>query len=93
MFEPLNRHLLLEKVEKKEEKSESTILVPDDYKVDKSPYGLYRVKQAAADCEKVKLSSGAEILVNEGMVEEISVGDETYHLILENYVYGLFQED
>ena len=93
MFKPLNRHLLLERVEEKEEENKSTILVPDDYKVKKSPYGLYLVKQVAPDCEKVKLFSGAKIVVNESMVEEVNVASQKYCLILENYVYGLYQED
>jgi len=89
MFSPLNRHLLLEKIEEKTDEKKSTILVPDDYKIKTSPYGMYVVLRKAPDCEKVK-NVGATVVVNEAMVEEISVNNRKYHLILENYVYGLY---
>ena len=38
MFKPINRHLLIEKVEEKKEECKSTILVPDDYKVKSSTH-------------------------------------------------------
>ena len=89
-FKPTNRHLLIEKVEEKKEESKSTILVPDDYKVKSSPYGLYTVKDIAGDCEKSFGGNGTKIVVNDSMVEEISVEGEKYYLVLENYVYGMF---
>ena len=61
MFKPINRHLLIEKVEEKKEESKSTILVPDDYKVKSSPYGLYTVKDIARDCEKSFGGNGTKI--------------------------------
>ena len=50
-FKPMNRYILLlpEEIEE-EEKERSTILVPDDYKVKTSPYGLYKVLAIATDC-------------------------------------------
>mgnify|MGYP003148969375 CR=1 FL=1 len=92
MLKPLNRHLLVEKVEVEEKEAKSTILVPDDYKIKKSPYGLYLVKDIAPDCEKLT-SVGLKVIVNESMVEEVNVASQKYYLILENYVYGLYQED
>jgi len=87
MFEPYNRHLLLEKVEEQVEEKQSTILVPDDYKVKTSPYGWYNVLSAADDCSHDL--KGRTILVNESMVEEISINKKKYYLVLENYIYGM----
>tara|TARA_R100001244_G_scaffold62293_1_gene52010 strand:+ start:397 stop:681 length:285 start_codon:yes stop_codon:yes gene_type:complete len=93
MFKPLNRHILITRVEEKVEEKESLVLVPDDYKVKTSPYGLYTVIQVAPDCEKVSLSFiGVKIVVNESMIEEVAIRDKKYYLVLENYIYGQYQE-
>jgi len=91
MFKPLNRHLLVEKVELEEPQQEqSFVLVPDDYKIaKKSSHGVYNVLDAAADCEKVLDCKGKEIIVDETMVQEIVLSSEKYYLILENYVCGV----
>ena len=50
MFKPVNRHLLVEKVELKPKTEESFVLVPDDYKIaKKSSHGVYNVLDAATD--------------------------------------------
>jgi len=90
MLKPLNRHLLVEKVEVEEKEAKSTILVPDGYKIKKSPHALYKVKDIAPDCEKVDLAVDTTVVVNESMVEKISVGGETYHIILENYIFAVY---
>jgi co-chaperonin GroES (HSP10) len=91
-FKPLNRHIRLEPIEEREEEKESAILVPDNYKVKTSPYSLYKVLAVSKGCSN--FDDGAvnkNVLVNNSMVEEIKVNGETYYLLLENYVYGLFE--
>jgi hypothetical protein len=90
MFKPLNRHLLIEKVEKDSTPEEkSLVLLPDDYEV-KSQFGLYQVVGHAPDCEKIDESfMGCGIVVEESMVKEITVHKQRYYLILENYIYGV----
>ena len=91
-FKPVNRHLVLREVAAPKEKEQSTILVPDDYNVKVSPYGVYEVVATADDCTKVgDLSATTQVLVNNAMVEEISVNDSNLLLILENHVYGVFK--
>ena len=93
MFKPLNRHLLVEKVEleAEKEKEDSLVLVPDDYKlIKKSAHGLYKVIAEAEDCEKVSNCEGREIVVDESMVQKIALNNKTYYLILENYIYGVY---
>lgn len=89
-FKPLNRHILIFPVEKKEPDKPGTILVPDDYVKVKSPYEIYKIVNVAIDCEKVcRDNIGRQVVVNNSMVEEIKVHERTYYLLLENYVYGV----
>ena len=94
MLEPLNRHVLLEPIETEEtEEEKSTILVPDNYSVPKSRYGLCKVLAVARDCDKFNSTDVSKIvLVNNSMIEEIKVEDSIYYLILENHIYGLFNK-
>ena len=94
MFQPLNRHILIEKIEEIEnEPQESLILTPDDYKLKTSQFGLYQIVQTADDCEKITdYHINYNIVVEESMVQEITVNKQTYHIILENYVYGIYEQ-
>ena len=91
MFSPLNRHVLIEKAEKGPQPEEkSLVLLPDDYEL-KSQFGLYKVIHHAQDCEKINESYiDREIVVEESMVQEITIHNRQYYLILENYIYGIF---
>ena len=92
MFSPLNRHVLIEKVEEESLESEekSLVLLPDDYEI-KSQFGLYKVVHHAQDCEKIDESYiDREIVVEQSMVQEVTVRNRQYYLILENYIYGTF---
>jgi co-chaperonin GroES (HSP10) len=91
-FKPCNRHLLLKEVEEQKDIPTPTILVPDDYKANISPYGVYQVVDRAPDCAKLAtLGAGDKVVVNEGMVENISVDGHNLVLILENHVYGVLE--
>jgi co-chaperonin GroES (HSP10) len=91
-LKPLNRHLLLAPLEKEEKEKKSTILVPEDYSVVKSRYETYGVLAIAKDCEKIPRDYvGQKALVNNAMVEEMSVEGKTYYLILENHIYGVLE--
>ena len=92
MFNPLNRHLLVEPAEEEPiEKEESLVLVPDDYSIKKSPHGIYKVLKSAPDCEKINESyTGRQVVVEESMVQGITIRNRQYYLVLENYIYGVF---
>ena len=93
IFKPLNRHILLEFFEQEKDEEESRILVPDDYHVPKSPYGTYKVLKVADDCNSVSSKNeGQTAVVSNAMIELITVHNKEYHLILENYVFGIFNE-
>ena len=92
MFSPLNRHLLLEEVTTETSSEESLVLVPDDYSVKKSPYGLYKVIKVSPDCEKLgEQYINCKVIAEESMVQEVTIGEERYYLVLENYIYGTFE--
>ncbi len=92
MFKPLNRHLLIEPSEEEPvEKEESLVLVPDDYSIKKSPHGIYKILRTAPDCEKINESYiDRQAVVEESMVQEITIRNRQYYLVLENYIYGVF---
>ena len=91
IFKPINRHVLVLPVEKEETDNLSSILVPDDYVKVKSMYEVYEVLAIAPDCERLwGISAGQQVIVNNSMIEEIKVHGDTYYLLLENYVYGVF---
>ena len=83
-YVPLNRHVLLEDADLREEGS-PTVLVPDDYKVIKN-FGTYRVVESAIDCD-IYFQDGELVVVEENMVREVEVpGDKRYYILPENLV-------
>jgi len=95
-FEPFNRYVLIEKKtieELQTSEPKSTILVPDTY-TPEPLHGLYKVVNIATDCEKIaEYDIGKTILINTSMIENIEVTDQNISLILENYIYGIFEND
>jgi len=92
MFSPLNRHLLVEEITRETSTEESLVLVPDDYSVKKSRHGLYKIVKTSPDCEKFgEGHTNCNVVVEESMVQEITIGEERYYLVLENYIYGMFE--
>tara|TARA_Y100001973_G_C5194096_1_gene333004 strand:+ start:803 stop:1066 length:264 start_codon:yes stop_codon:yes gene_type:complete len=85
---PCNRYILINPISEEEE-HKTTVLVPDSYVAKKSSYLKAHVLDWAEDV-KISLHENAVVIVNSGMVEEIDLGGEKYHLILENYVLGHF---
>ena len=84
---PCNRHLLVQIIEEGGE-DESSILLPDDYSV-KPSHTKVILKAKAEDCN-LNAAPGSKLLINNTMLEEISVDGNTYCLVLENYVLGYF---
>ena len=89
-LEPHNRHLLVYPLDDKEEKK--GFILPDDYKVPKSPHVICDVLGKAEDC-KVSVDVGDRIVVERTMLHEIKAMGETNYLVLENYVYGRLQDE
>ena len=74
-----------------EEKQETTIILPEDYRKPESPYIVCEVLGIASDCS-IELDISNKIVIERSMLQEIKTAGETNYLVLENYVYGRLEE-
>ena len=86
-MKPFNRHVLIKPIEKQEQKEESLIVLPTDYKKPESPHQVAEVLGLSEDCS-IDLSVGDKIVFEKRMLNKIQFDDKTHYLVLENYVYG-----
>ena len=87
-----NRHVLVELVDEEEEKQDSLIALPQDYKKVESPYLVVKVLQISDDC-KLFLEQGDLIVIERRMLTEIEIKGEKNYLVLENYIYGRIDDE
>ena len=90
-FSPLNRNICIElRSPEDETKTESGLLLPDDYKP-KSEYAVAKVVSLAPDCKLSinPLTKEQYVVVLETMIEEIAYAGKTFHTVLENHVVGI----
>jgi len=81
-----------------QEKTESGVLLPDDFKPEEDRYILATIVKVASDCsapfQRLKSSSKPSenvIVVDRSMIEEVVLKDRTHYFVLENYVMGVFR--
>jgi co-chaperonin GroES (HSP10) len=86
-MKPFNRHVLIKPIEKEEQKKESLIVLPTDYKKPESPHQLAEVLGFSDDCS-IDLSIGDKVVFEKRMLHKIQIDDKIHYLVLENYVYG-----
>jgi co-chaperonin GroES (HSP10) len=89
-FEPKNRHVLVLPIEEKQ--SDTTIILPDDYKAPQNPYVVCDVLDLSGDCT-LGLHVGDTVVVERRMLQEIKAMGDTNYLVLENYVYGRLYDE
>ncbi len=87
MFSPVNRHILI-KMPPKAIPEESVILLPEDYKPEEQRYAEATVVRVADDV-RFELREGSKIIIDQTMIEQISIGSTNYDVILDNYVVGI----
>ena len=87
MFNPVNRYILLE-MPTKTEQVESIILLPEDYKPEEQRYTEATVVKAADDV-RFEIQANNKIIIDQSMVEQITIGNTNYDVILDNYVIGI----
>ena len=85
MLCPMNRYLSVEPLE--EQKTETGVLVPDEFKVNNNPHSLVKLVKCHSSSELVV---GDKLIVPTHTIEEIKLFGKTYHVILENNVIGFF---
>ena len=88
---PENRHLLVQPIEDAPSVDNTVqLLMPDDFRPPQSPYVVCEVLDVAAD-SKFYNSMVGKIVIERRMLHEVTIGPETYYLVLENYVFGRLQ--
>ena len=89
---PENRHLLVNPIEESQDSNYDRVqlLMPDDFK---PPQSLHVVCEVVAIAKDSKFYGEAidRIVTERRMLQEINIEDETYYLVLENYVFGRLQ--
>ena len=93
IFEPTNRHILVNPVEEEQEESNSLIMLPDDYKKQESPYLACSVLAIASDSKLVdSIRQYDTIVIERRMLQKIAMNGTEIYLVLDNYVMGRFLE-
>ena len=84
MLCPVNKYLVVRPIREKKTQ-DTTILLPDNIDVDKSPHVVVEVitPHITSDYDK-----GAKLLVPSHSVEEVSFLGEIHHIISEHHVIG-----
>jgi len=90
-FQPMNRHLLIEPIEEDHEQ-ENVILLPDEYRPQKSPYLKAKVI-AKADNVEIPVNVGDVVVCERRMLHEVKTDEDTYYLMLQNYIFGSTSHD
>jgi|TARA_R110000765_G_scaffold121261_6_gene217374 co-chaperonin GroES (HSP10) len=94
-FKPMNRHLLIEFLDEPEEAEENDlgIVLPETYKPKQEQYISVRLLGFASDCNSLgDLVENSTFLVEASMINELKFKDNTYQVILENYVLGKIRD-
>ena len=89
-FIPVHRYILVESPNKTEVEKEFTVLLPEDHKVKSENFTKVTVKKIPEACT-IPASIGDELVLREALVEELTLHDETFYLVLENHVMGVIK--
>ena len=87
MLCPMNRYLVVELI--REEKKDSGILVPEDYKEEDSAYSLVKLLKTH---DNSSLEAGMQLVVPTHMIEELQLFGKKHCVVLENHVIGFFSD-
>ena len=83
MLYPLNRYLVVEPCLNEDKQDKSTILVPDDVKIDVEPFKVVKLIKAHEDST---LWSGCCLVVPSHSLEHVSIDGQAHHIVLESHV-------
>ena len=87
MLCPMNRYLVVELI--REEKKDSGILVPEDYKEEGSAHSLVKLLKTH---DNSSLEPGMKLAVPTHMIEELQLFGKKHCVVLENHVIGFFSD-
>ncbi len=97
-FYPRNRYLLI-RTAAKEQTEEVSVLLPEGYSLPKDKFAVATVIESAPDCKrdpiynKEQYPSGKKVVIDNSMIETVSIGERDYEIVLENYVVGLVGDE
>ena len=90
MFRPVNRYIQIDLKNEEENKTDSGILLPDEYKPTEETYVTATVINFSDDVKYAsKLSKGSTVVVDKKMIEAINFADKSINVVLENYILGI----
>ena len=90
-FKPVNRYVLID-LEAREQETEQLIVLPESYKKPEEKHTIVH-SLSWADDVRFDLNYMDELIIDRKMVEEITVGQETFHVILDNYILGILKKE
>tara|TARA_R110000796_G_C14523186_1_gene431086 strand:- start:1302 stop:1595 length:294 start_codon:yes stop_codon:yes gene_type:complete len=94
-FHPTNRYLLIQTAAK-EQVEKTGVLLPEGYNSPKDKFVVATVVESAPDCKttegKIRYPNGNKIVVDNAMIETVSVEGKEFEIVLENYIVGLVGE-
>ncbi len=92
MFKPVNRYVLINNRKPAvENETPMGSLLPDDYKPTEERYTSYNVL-GWADDSRFDLANTDSIIVDNSMIEEITVDNSTYSIVQDNYIVGIIRK-
>jgi co-chaperonin GroES (HSP10) len=90
-FKPLNRYVHIDVEPDKQPQTDSGILLPADFKKEEARHVCVKVKSWDSEVRFAdSLSEDSWLIVDKSMIEEVNVRGNTFNLVLDNYVLGLF---
>lgn len=93
MFKPVNRYIQVKISDPEPVKTETGILLPNDYEPKEERYVQASTLAWSPDVRFADdLQLDSKIIIDKSMVEEINSNGLKMHLILDNYVLGLIKE-
>ena len=93
MFVPVNRYVHIEIKKPEQDLDDFGIVLPDDYSPKEERYVVADVVSSATDVRfHYQLKEGTKVVIDQSMIEKISINNETITIILDNYVVGLLED-
>lgn len=90
MFKPLNRYIQVKIPPQISPERPSGIVLPQDYAPAKEKYTFATVVSWASDVRFADiLKKNAKIIIDQSMLEEITLDKERIIVVLDNYVIGI----
>ena len=88
-MKPCNRHIYIDLIELDDDEEKSSLILPEDYSVVPT-HMLGLVLEVADDC-KINVKKDDIIIMDTSMIQHVEINEESFNLILENYVMGVLE--